>query len=215
MELYAPSKYLKKVPNQSRSKETVSAIIQACAQIVAKEGNQSLTTENIARVAGVSVGSIYQYFETKDAIILAMLTEAIAAFYLKVQDLLAQRDDEKPDVLGMIPVLVDAILAVHGKSPEAFGALLEYLALQGELQAVEFLLRDLEGWTATFLEAQEYVSADQAALRARSLVHGICAIVRTTLRYEPASIGEAPFRRELERLLYVLVFRELPADFGA
>lgn len=213
MQLYAPAKYLKKIPNQARSRETVSAIIQASAQIVVKTGHQSLTTENIARVAGVSVGSIYQYFETKDDIILAMLMEAIAAFHQKIQSLLTTYAEQPYEIEAVIPVLVDAIIAVHGDSPESAGALIEYLAMEGTLQAVETLLRDLEAWAANFMQEQGLVNADCAALRARSLVHGICAVMRITLRYAPETIHDAAFREELIRLFYLSVFGELPEGF--
>lgn len=54
-------------PRQERSQFTVDAIFEAVARIVATQGEDALTTNRIAEVAGVSVGSLYQYFPSKEA----------------------------------------------------------------------------------------------------------------------------------------------------
>lgn len=66
-------------PSQSRSKVLVDAIIQACKQILSQEGEESLTTNRIAEVAGVTIGSLYQYFPNKEAILANLFAREIAA----------------------------------------------------------------------------------------------------------------------------------------
>ena len=66
-------------PSQSRSKVLVDAIIDACQQILVKEGTQQLTTNRIAEAAGVTIGSLYQYFPNKEAILANLFSEKIAA----------------------------------------------------------------------------------------------------------------------------------------
>ncbi|WP_320836785.1 TetR/AcrR family transcriptional regulator [Zhongshania sp.] len=66
-------------PSQSRSKVLVDAIIQACKQVLADEGEERLTTNRIAEVAGVTIGSLYQYFPNKEAILANLLSEEFAA----------------------------------------------------------------------------------------------------------------------------------------
>lgn len=63
----------RKQPKQSRSVATVDAVLEATAHILENEGLSALNTNRIAEKAGVSVGSLYQYFPTKEAI----LTEII------------------------------------------------------------------------------------------------------------------------------------------
>ena len=73
---------LRKAPTQSRAVKTREAIVEAAFQILTKEGEAAVTTNRIAERAGVSVGSIYQYFKDKDAILLALMNrerDAIAA----------------------------------------------------------------------------------------------------------------------------------------
>jgi AcrR family transcriptional regulator len=60
---------LRKQPKQSRSTELVAAILEAAVQVLAKEGVQRFTTARVAEKAGVSIGSLYQYFPNKTAIL--------------------------------------------------------------------------------------------------------------------------------------------------
>lgn len=66
----------RKRPNQSRSRALVDAVAQACLRILDEEGDEALTVARIAEVSGAAVGSIYQYFPNKDAIV-AMLYERV------------------------------------------------------------------------------------------------------------------------------------------
>jgi AcrR family transcriptional regulator len=66
-------------PKQERAIQAVAAIKQACLKILEKEGPQHLTTRRIAEVAGVNVGSLYQYFPNKEAIVAAVYTAKLAS----------------------------------------------------------------------------------------------------------------------------------------
>lgn len=69
----------RKAPSQSRSRSTVEAIKQAARELVAAEGfSSSTSTTVIAERAGVSIGSLYQYFPTREAIFLALFEETSA-----------------------------------------------------------------------------------------------------------------------------------------
>jgi AcrR family transcriptional regulator len=62
----------RKGPKQQRSKVTVSAILDATVRVLEQEGSDAATTSRIAEVAGVSVGTLYQYFANRDAILDAL-----------------------------------------------------------------------------------------------------------------------------------------------
>lgn len=63
----------RKQPNQERSRVTVDSIIRATAHILEREGFEKTSTNKIAEKAGVSIGSLYQYFPTKEAILSVMM----------------------------------------------------------------------------------------------------------------------------------------------
>jgi AcrR family transcriptional regulator len=64
---------VRKEPSQARSRETVNVILEASARILESEGLRGFNTNSVAAKAGVSVGSLYQYFPNKDAILLALI----------------------------------------------------------------------------------------------------------------------------------------------
>ena len=65
----------RKQPQQARSTELVAAILDAAGQVLAKEGAQRFTTARVAEKAGVSVGSLYQYFPNKAAILFRLQSD--------------------------------------------------------------------------------------------------------------------------------------------
>ncbi|PWR22432.1 TetR/AcrR family transcriptional regulator [Zavarzinia compransoris] len=68
---------MKKRPTQGRSQATVTAVVDAAAQLLAEQGYARLTTNHIAERAGVSIGSIYQYFPGKEAIVALVVEQVV------------------------------------------------------------------------------------------------------------------------------------------
>lgn len=68
-----PSTEPRKRPRQERARETVAAMLEAAARILSEEGFDAVTTNRIAERAGVSVGSLYQYFPSREALVAAMI----------------------------------------------------------------------------------------------------------------------------------------------
>ena len=66
---------LRKKPKQARSEASVSIILQAAIQVLAKEGAARFTTARVAEKAGVSIGSLYQYFPNKAAILFRLQSD--------------------------------------------------------------------------------------------------------------------------------------------
>ncbi|MFT3697881.1 MAG: helix-turn-helix domain-containing protein [Kofleriaceae bacterium] len=64
-----PTTRRRKEPSQERSQELVEAILQAAIRVLEREGAARFTTIRVAEAAGVSVGSLYQYFPNKHAIL--------------------------------------------------------------------------------------------------------------------------------------------------
>jgi AcrR family transcriptional regulator len=117
----------RKQPVQHRSRTTVDAILTATFQVLADGGPAALTTTRVAEVAGVSIGTLYQYFPNKQALVAGLLTEhlkltidaieraaiAAAGEPLAVQvdrvvrALLAIKRERVPISLAMQPALVE------------------------------------------------------------------------------------------------------------
>ncbi|MGB8422433.1 MAG: TetR/AcrR family transcriptional regulator [Paraburkholderia sp.] len=80
-----PSLKPRKIPQQSRAEHTVAAILEAAAGILEIRGMEGLNTNLVAQRAGVSVGTLYQYFPNKDALIVALCLREGAVFYAEAE----------------------------------------------------------------------------------------------------------------------------------
>lgn len=65
----------RKVPVQDRSKRTVQAILQAASQVLVRSGYENTTTGSIAERAGVSIGTLYQYFPNKELLVASVIED--------------------------------------------------------------------------------------------------------------------------------------------
>jgi AcrR family transcriptional regulator len=81
----------RKVPQQARSSELVAAVLEAAVQVLEAEGAQRFTTARVAERAGVSVGSIYQYFPNKAAILFRLQSDEWRQTSAMLRDILEDR----------------------------------------------------------------------------------------------------------------------------
>lgn len=85
----------RKIPAQARSQETVAILLEAAAQVLEARGLEGFNTNEIAKRAGVSIGSLYQYFPSKDAMVLALMHREKERFHddaLRALDAATGRD---------------------------------------------------------------------------------------------------------------------------
>jgi len=112
---------MRKEPRQARSRATVDSIVQAGARVLSDRGWAGFNTNDVAEAAGVSIGSLYQYFPDKQALI-----EAIRQRHL--DDVLAViravgTGEKHPRQL--VGDLVDGMIAAHSIQPELHRVLLD------------------------------------------------------------------------------------------
>ena len=89
----------RKEPQQARSADLVAAILEAAVQVLAKEGAQRFTTARVAEKAGVSVGSVYQYFPNKAAILFRLQTDEWRETTDLLREILGDRSRPPPERL--------------------------------------------------------------------------------------------------------------------
>lgn len=92
----------RKQPQQARSTELVAAILQAAIQVLEKEGARGFTTARVAERAGVSVGSVYQYFPNKAAILFRLQSDEWQQTTAMLCEILENRRKPPLDRLRML-----------------------------------------------------------------------------------------------------------------
>mgnify|MGYP003592712879 CR=1 FL=1 len=178
---------LRRSPVQGRAQATVEAIVKAAAQILARHGPEAATTNAIAARAGVSIGSLYQYFSDRDALI----TELVRRHVAQMREVLAaalQGLEDRP-VPAAIEQIVAAIIASHRVAPRLHQALHQSLAVS-RLATIDRFEADLEEMVALALAAREELAIADPGLTASLLVRALGGLIRTTLRREPERVDD-------------------------
>ncbi|MBL4617277.1 MAG: TetR/AcrR family transcriptional regulator [Robiginitomaculum sp.] len=108
-----PVRTVRKVPKQERSKRLVNTILQAAARVL-EESKSPFTTNHIAERAGVSIGSLYQYFPNSDAIMAALIEDHVAEELRVVGGIIMAKSKPNEDILYDLLI---AYVQIHSKSP--------------------------------------------------------------------------------------------------
>jgi AcrR family transcriptional regulator len=125
----------RKQASQERSRATVDALVEATARILVRDGFDKASTNRIAQKAGVSVGSLYQYFPSKEALVAAVIDRHNADLMRLVGGVLAE--------VAALPVeqavrrIVAAAIDAHRLDPKLHRVLAEQIPRTGRLEAVE------------------------------------------------------------------------------
>ncbi|NBE95294.1 TetR family transcriptional regulator [Nonomuraea sp. K271] len=107
----------RKQPRQQRSRETVAAILEAAAQLFQRHGYTGTTTNKIAERAGVSIGSLYQYFPNKDALLVALAEHYLAESAQQVAQVFARAGEHRPPLPVLLADLVECVAVLHTDRP--------------------------------------------------------------------------------------------------
>lgn len=116
-------------PRQARAAETVAAILEAAAQILEAGGLTAFTTNAVAERAGVSIGTLYQYFGDKNAVLLALARQELGAALADVNRALQGESD--PTIEGRVRAMVRAMIHAFRGRQRARKAVVQAILAQG------------------------------------------------------------------------------------
>ncbi len=193
----------RKLPKQERSRATVEALLDATAALLVEEGYPRTTTNRIARRAGVSVGSLYQYFPNKEAVVAALIERFIdAQFEILATQLSASALGPERPVSEQVRDLVVALLEIKKLQPELARVLFEQTPSVGKLDMLQFWVERavavVEG--AIRMRADELRPKDPA-LAAHLLVNAVHGIMHFSVLHRPDYIGSDAFVDEVCALI--------------
>ncbi len=190
----------RKSPRQGRAKATVTAILDATARILAEEGFEAVNTNRVAEVAGVSVGSLYQYFPNKAALVGAVAvrhTEAMAA--IVAAGVHAAAGDDLPD---LVQTLIRATMQAHAENPKLRRAIIEELARIGRPARIAELKQNIHQSVMALLSARRSgIKVNDIAMAAFVIVNTVEHLthVAQTAGYGARELGR--LERELNELI--------------
>ena len=125
----------RKLPKQERSQATVSAILIATTRILTEEGYDKFNTNRVAELAGVSVGSLYQYFPNKAALLYALGEHHANEMAQLAQHHLEDLGDRS--ILEVLQQIIKAVLAAYAVNPKLYRILHQQVPRSEEMQKLD------------------------------------------------------------------------------
>jgi AcrR family transcriptional regulator len=179
----------RKTASQARSRATVDALVEATARILVRDGFDRASTNRIACEAGVSVGSLYQYFPSKEALVAALIERHNRDLMGVVREALAEVAGA-PLELGVRRIVMAAIEA-HRVDPELHRVLSEQTPRAGELAGLEPFYVRSTGLLRGYLEAHRgEIRAVDLDLAAFVCVTSIEALTHTAVIHKSDFLAE-------------------------
>jgi AcrR family transcriptional regulator len=188
----------RKKPRQARSQAMVDAILEAAARVLSEEGYGGASTNRIAEVAGVSVGSLYQYFPNKDALIIALTMQHIQTMMSCLHQTMQQADSDIP---SLVRSFVKAMIQGHAMDPKLHQALTQQLLQLGfeQFAAQQKVIREL---VAGMLELRGLeLKVKDYKMAAFILVATVESTVHVALMEDPQILKDPAFEEELVGLV--------------
>ena len=179
----------RKNASQERSRATVDALIEATARILVKEGFDKASTNRIAAKAGVSVGSLYQYFPNKEALVAAVIDRHHEDLMRIVRGVLAE--------VAALPLeqairkLVATAVQAHRIDPKLHRVLMEQIPRTGRLENMETFNRENYALFARYLEGhRNELRAVDLELAAFVCVTSIEALTHTAVLHHSEMLSD-------------------------
>jgi AcrR family transcriptional regulator len=191
----------RKEPRQARAQATVHAILEATVQVLDREGLEAATTTRVAEVAGVSVGSLYQYFSHRDAILNALQDREFERTLRLLQDVLANANLAKHP-RETVSAVVQGLASLYRASP----GLHRVLAIEGLRVAKADRVHDFDSRVLAIV--RHFLAATDAPIRRKNVdaaafvtLQAVRATMLAHLLERPPGIDEPAIVDELVDLV--------------
>jgi len=179
----------RKQASQERSRATVEALVEATARILVRDGFDKASTNRIGQEAGVSIGSLYQYFPSKEALVVALIQrhnrQLMSVVYAALDEV-----ETAPLEIG-VRRLVAAAIAAHRLDPKLHRVLAEQIPRTGALEDVEGFNREAHDLFRAYLERKRAeVRPLDLDLAAFVCITSIEAVTHTAVLHRPEMLTD-------------------------
>ncbi|HTJ42678.1 MAG TPA: TetR/AcrR family transcriptional regulator [Kofleriaceae bacterium] len=166
----------RRAPRQDRARVTCDAILIAAERVLERDGVAHLTTNRVAEVAGVSIGSVYQYYPNKQALVAALIERNNGEMITLVRDQLALHPASPPEVA--VVAIGFGIRAAFHRQAKVHLALWEHMATLGLTRAFEDSLDLLTDALATWIAGNPTIDCHDPRTTAWVIVRSVEGVMR-------------------------------------
>ena len=188
-------------PKQARSEHTIDTIVDAAIHVLHDEGEKSLTTNRIAERSGFGIGTLYQYFPNKEAILTAIAQREVTRLKASIAKVLKDNDQSDPETATR--ALIHAFLHAFGGRHRARRAVVMMMSRQADLATLATLLRQMMDDLFAQIRWNDHFPADMTKMRFHVISRAVIGAVRLTLIENPDLLSSKEFEDELVRLVLV------------
>lgn len=190
----------RKSPRQDRSRETVEVILEATARVLVDVGYDRASTNRIAEVAGISIGSLYRYFPSKEALVAALCERHITAMLGMCESKLVELGDAPLEIAAR--EIVRAILRAHAVNPKLHRILIQQVPRVGKLRHVDSMQTRVSELVTAYLEARrKEVRPRNIELAVFVLVHAVEAVAHAAVVERSDYLVDGELADELAELV--------------
>lgn len=200
----APLKPRRK-PVQSRSIATQSAILEAFVRLLREKGYARLTIRDIALVAGVGLGTVYEYFPSKQSIAANCIRQRFKSVGTRMLACAeASRGQPLPE---LIDAVLDALLELHASHPEEWSALIDLERQISDTAAYRSLYAQFVDLWQRVLQMAAAPPPESTIGETANVVHAaVYGLLYQTLLCRPAMVARPEFRRQMGALVHGYLF---------
>lgn len=185
----------RKRPRQARAAVTLDAIFEATIQVLLADGPQRLTTTRVAQRAGVSVGTMYQYFPHKQALIYAVNERYLEALAAKIEVMCRSQHGAQVD--HMVEALIDTYWRAKTERPEVTRALYRSVVEIDNDALIEVFASRVDAATSAMLASASDATFTDLGSVNLTLVTVIFGTVRNTFERNLTAAAADALHRQL------------------
>jgi AcrR family transcriptional regulator len=182
----------------------VACILDATARVLCTTGYDRASTNRVALAAGVSVGSLYQYFPSKEALVAALVDRHVEQMTSLVKAKLAEVSTAPLE--AAVRTMIESMFDAHRIDPRLHKVLIEQVPRIGKLEHVVGVEREVEVLVAVFLAARKH-EIRRSKLEAAAFV--LCNLVEAVTHAAVLAELKDPRRSEVATELTDMVLRYL------
>jgi AcrR family transcriptional regulator len=194
----------RKLASQERSRSTVDVLLEATTRVLIKEGYDKASTNRIAEVAGVSIGSLYQYFPSKEALVAAVVDRHTQEISEVTRNALVKAAARPIEVATR--EFVSVAIEAHRINPRLHGVLAEQIPRVGRLENIEANVRDGYALVRGYLEAhRDEVDVADLDLAAFIVVTVVEALTHAAVLRRPDILADDKARHFVDDVTRMVV----------
>lgn len=190
---------MRKIPRQDRSRFTIEAILDATAQLLEIDSANSVTTNHIARHAGISIGTLYQYFPNKTAVLFALADRGRHSRAREVIDRLAIL--EAGTVKEVARQIIRTLIAVYSNTRTERQLTMLMMIQKLESPGADQPIDDVASLLASKMDSFLKVATSQSEIMSFVLSRSVMGVIRSSLLDAPHLLKEQEFEDQLVRLV--------------